>query len=77
MSATVEKIVEQVRALSPGEQEELWQLLAGDASKNLDAWEKQIATDSTSGKLDDLLSELTDDIAAGRVKPLHEVINEP
>ena len=64
VSATVENIVEQVRALTPAVQEELWQLLAADQSKNLDAWEKQVAADSSSGKLDHLLAELTDDIAA-------------
>ncbi|MBA3544655.1 MAG: hypothetical protein H0T83_09495 [Chthoniobacterales bacterium] len=77
MSATVERILEQVRALSPGEQEELWKLLADDQGKNLDEWEKQVAADSASGKLDHLLAELTEDIAAGRVKPLDEVIDEP
>jgi hypothetical protein len=77
VSATVEKIVEQVKALSPGEQEELWSLLADEQSRHLDDWERQVATDSTSGRLDHLLAELDDDIAAGRVKPLHEVIDKP
>jgi len=77
VSATVERILEQVRALSLSEQEELWKLLADDQGKNLDEWEKQIEADSASGKLDNLLAELTEDIAAGRVKPLHEVIDEP
>ncbi len=77
MSASVEKIIEQVKALSPSEQEELWKLLADEQSRNLDDWEKQVAADSTSGRLDHLLAELDEDIAAGRVKPLHEVIDEP
>ncbi len=77
MSATVERILEQVKALSPTEQEELWKLLADDQSTKLDEWEKQVEADSASGKLDHLLAELTEDIAAGRVKPLHEVIDEP
>lgn len=77
MSATVERILEQVRALSASEQEELWNLLADDQSTKLDEWEQQIAADSASGKLDHLLAELTEDIAARRVKPLHEVIDEP
>ena len=66
-----------MRALPPTEQEELWKLLADEQSRNLDHWEKQAAADSTSGKLDHLLAELTDDIAAERVKPLYEVIDEP
>lgn len=77
VSATVERVFAQVRALSLSEQEELWKLLADEQGKNLDAWEKQIEADSASGKLDHLLAELTEDIAAGRVKPLHEVIDEP
>jgi hypothetical protein len=77
VSATVERILEQVRALSASEQEEIWNLLADDQSTKLDEWEQQVVADSTSGKLDDLLSELTEDIAARRVKPLHEVIDEP
>jgi hypothetical protein len=37
----------------------------------------QVERDSKAGKLDHLLAELKDDIKAGRVKPLDEVINEP
>ena len=48
-----------------------------EESARLDEWERQIARDSKSGKLDHLLAELDDDIAAGRVKPLREVIHEP
>ncbi|MBA2431989.1 MAG: hypothetical protein H0V56_07720 [Chthoniobacterales bacterium] len=48
-----------------------------DESARLDEWERQVARDSTSGKLDHLLADLDEDIAAGRVKPLHEVINKP
>jgi hypothetical protein len=77
VSATVERIFEQVKALSLSEQEELWKLLADNQSRTLDEWEKQIEADSASGKLDHLLVEVTEDIAAGRVKPLHEVIDEP
>ena len=46
-------------------------------ASNLDEWEKQGEHDSNEGKLDHLLAELKDDIKAGRVKPLDEVINEP
>ncbi len=48
-----------------------------EESAQLDEWERQVAGDSKSGKLDHLLAELDEDIAAGRVKPLHEVIHEP
>jgi len=77
MSATVEKILQEVKSLSSQEREELWNRVAAEAANNLDEWEKQIERDSNAGKLDDLLSELKDDIKAGRVRPLDEVINEP
>jgi hypothetical protein len=63
--------------LSSQERQELWNLVAAEEPNNLDEWEKQTARHSNAGKLDHLLAELKDDIKAGRVKPLDEVINEP
>jgi len=77
MSATVEKILREVKSLSSQEREELWNRVAAEEANNLDEWEKQIERDSKSGKLDHLLAELKEDIQAGRVKPLDEVISEP
>jgi hypothetical protein len=77
MSATVEKILREVKNLSSQERQELWDRVAAEEANNLDDWEKQIERDSNAGKLDDLLAELRDDIKADRVKPLNEVINEP
>jgi len=77
VSATVEKILKEVKSLSSREREELWDRVAAEEANNLDEWEKQIERDSNAGKLDHLLAELKDDIKAGRVKPLDEVINEP
>lgn len=77
VSATVERILQEVKNLSAEQREELWTRVAVEEASNLDDWEKQIERDSNSGKLDHLLSELKEDIAAGRVKPLDEVINEP
>jgi hypothetical protein len=77
MSATVEKILKAVKSLSSQERQELWDLVAAEEANNLDEWEKQTERDSNAGKLDHLLAELKDDIKAGRVKPLDEVINEP
>ena len=77
MGATVEKILKEVKTLSSQERQELWDRVAAEEANNLDEWEKQIERDSNAGKLDDLLSELKDDIKAGRVRPLDEVINEP
>ena len=77
VSATVEKILKEVKSLSSQERQELWDRVAAEAASDLDEWEKQIERDSNAGKLDHLLAELKDDIKAGRVKPLDEVINEP
>lgn len=74
---TVEKILREVKSLSSQEREELWDRVAAEEANNLDNWEKQIERDSKAGKLDYLLAELKEDIQAGRVKPLDEVINEP
>jgi hypothetical protein len=77
VSATVEKILKEVKGLSSQERQELWDRVAAEEANNLDEWEKQIERDSNPGKLDHLLAELKDDIKAGRVKPLDEVVNEP
>jgi len=63
--------------LSSQERQELWDRVAAEEASDLDEWERQIERDSNAGKLDHLLAELKDDIKAGRVKPLDEVINEP
>ena len=77
VSAAVENILRQVSGLSPDEQTEFWNRLLTEEVARLDEWERQVARDSNSGKLDHLLAELDEDIAAGRVKPLHEVIDQP
>ena len=77
MSATLEKILKEVKSLSSEERQELWERIATEEAKNLDEWERQIECDSNAGKLDHLLVELKGDIKAGRVKPLDEIINEP
>jgi len=73
----VEKILKEVKTLSSQERQELWDRVAAEEANNLDDWEKQIERDSNAGRLDHLLAELKDDVKAGRVKPLDEVINEP
>jgi hypothetical protein len=77
MSATVDKILQEVKGLSSQQRQELWDRVAAEETKHLDEWEKEIERDSNAGKLDHLLAELKEDIKAGRVNPLDEVINEP
>ena len=43
--------------------------------RDSERWDKQIAEDAAAGKLDFLIQEFEADIAAGRTKPLNEVIN--
>ena len=73
----MEKILKEVKTLSSQERQELWDRVAAEEANNLDDCEKRIERDSNAGKLDHLLAELKDDIKAGRVRPLDEVINEP
>ena len=41
-----------------------------------DAWDAQIEEDVKSGRLDHLITQAEADIAAGRVKPLDEVLGD-
>ena len=77
MSVAVEKLLKSVESLSAEDRNEFWERVAAQEAKHLDEWEKQIERDSNAGKLDHLFVELKEDIKAGRVKPLDEVINEP
>ena len=78
MSATVEKkFSETLRAYLLKSVRSSGIVSLPTEASNLDEWEKQGERDSNEGKLDHLLAELKDDIKAGRVKPLDEVINEP
>jgi hypothetical protein len=40
-----------------------------------DAWDAQIEEDVKAGRLDDLITQAEVDIAAGRVKPLDEILD--
>ena len=41
-----------------------------------DAWDRQIKADAKAGRLGHLWKEATEDIKAGRTKPLDEVLND-
>ena len=76
MTVTVEKIAEAVRALPQKELEEFLSWLADYELEHPDRWDKQMERDSRpGGRLDAVLGRVRGDIAAGRTKPLDEVID--
>ncbi len=76
MTRTVEKIAAEVSSLPEAELDELLAWLAEFESQRMDSWDQTIAADSKpGGKLQGLLDRARTDIAAGRTKPLDEVID--
>ena len=76
MTATVQSIAEQVKALPEGELDEFLSWLADYELANPDEWDQQIRRDSQpGGRLGTILQRVRHDIAAGRTKPLDEVID--
>jgi hypothetical protein len=71
--STVQEIETAIAQLPPGEYARIrnW-LLEHDN----ELWDKQIAADSAAGRLDFLVKEIEEDIAAGRTKPLDEIIHD-
>jgi len=65
--STVQEIESAIVRLSPEEYASVrnWFL-----EHDQELWDRQIAADSAAGKLDHLVREIEDDIAAGRIKPL-------
>ncbi len=72
--STVEEIEIEIKQLPADAQ---WELMQRLHSRLWKAWDSQIEADSKAGRLDNLLAEVESDIAAGRVKPLDEVIDNP
>lgn len=76
MTATVEKIADEVKTLPEKELDEFLSWLADYELAHPDRWDKEIERDSQpGGRLDSLLNRVRADIAAGRTEPLDEVIN--
>jgi len=72
--STVAEIIEAVKQLDERQKGEFLEKLA-DVDFD-DAWDRQINADANAGRLDHLWEEARADIAAGRVKPLDEVIHD-
>lgn len=76
MIATVQRIAEEVKALPEKELDEFLSWLAEYELEHPDRWDQQIARDSQPGRrLEPVLKRVRNDIAAGRIKPLDDVID--
>ena len=77
MTTKVQKIAEQVKALPDKEFDEFLSWLADYQMEHFDPWDEELAHDSQAGgRLDSVLNRVRDDIAAGRTKPLDQVIHD-
>jgi hypothetical protein len=73
---SVSTVAEIESAISTLPDKDAW-IVADWLQKHLDAkWDKQMDEDITNGRLDPLWEKAKADIAAGRVKPLDEVLND-
>lgn len=69
---SVTEIQAEIQKLSPSEQRQLAEWFA---EIQADAWDAQIEEDVKAGRLDHLIAQAEADIAAGRTKPLDEVLD--
>jgi len=76
MTAKVQKIVDQVKALPQHEREEFLSWLADFELEHSDDWDDEIARDAQpGGRLEGVLKRARRDIAEGRTKPLDEILD--
>ena len=76
MTATVEKIADEVKALPENELDEFLSWLSSYELAHPDRWDREIERDSQpGGRLETVLDRVRGDITAGRTKPLDEVID--
>jgi hypothetical protein len=76
MTATLEKITKEIKALPQKDLEEFLEWLADYELSKPDAWDLEIERDSQpGGRLDSVLKNVRADISAGKTRPLDEVIN--
>lgn len=70
--STVTEIESAIQQLPAAEK---WKLLQRFHDTLWNEWDRRIEEDSATGRLDHLVQEVEADIAAGRVKPLDEIID--
>ena len=77
MTAIVEKIVDEVKSLPKAQREELLAWLAEYELQQPDEWDAAMERDSQpGGRLQEMIDRARKDIAAGRTKPLDEVLDD-
>ncbi len=76
MTATLERIVNQVKLLDRRERAEFLAWLADYELSTMDDWDREIERDSgPGGRLSELITHARGDIAEGRTKPLDEFLD--
>jgi len=71
--STVQEIEAAITQLAPADFAQVRNWLLEQDNR---LWDKQIAADSAAGRHDHLVKEIEEDIAAGRTKPLDEIIHD-
>jgi hypothetical protein len=76
MTAIVEKLVDEIRSLPRAELDEFLAWLAEYELQQPDEWDREMERDGLPGsRLQDVIDRARKDIAAGRTKPLDEVLD--
>jgi hypothetical protein len=76
MTKTVEKLAREVKALPAEQLEEFLAWLVDFEAGRMDDWDREIARDCLpDGRLRDVVKRAEQDIAAGKTKPLDEVVD--
>ena len=76
MTTKVQRIADEIRSLPEEELDEFLSWLTDYELEHADAWDRDLKQDSRpEGRLQSVLQRVRADIAAGRTKPIDEVIN--
>ena len=78
MTTAVKKIADEVKSLPRAELDEFLAWLADYELQQPDDWDREMERDcQPGGRLQDAIDRARKDIAAGRTKPLDEVLDNP
>lgn len=77
MTPTVARIADEVTSLPRAQLDEFLAWLADYEREQSDAWDAELERDSQpGGRLQNMLDRVRNDIAAGRTKPLDEILRD-